>query len=284
MASRNYWYEDKMAELDRRLEDKYNDPLAKPTGQIAFEKAMATYLPLSEGKALCFGVNPVLREKAMLKQSYKDHRRYGVRLGFDKKPMSYKKFKKSWKQSFFKKKNFYYTLKDKKDAVIIAASVKDARKPLVIPARLGKHRVIGVSDIKLDNKRYRVPKEALQISFSEHTENKKETIFGMLSFTNLRGHEALEQTVLRDEAEVITVSGTVKKLMLAMLPNARVLHLPSTLLYLGEIYAPRLERIEIYDCGNPEGECTVHNAAFSLCEKLERLSLPWGVKVPTCSP
>lgn len=179
------------------------------------------------------------------------------------------------KRKFFKKKNFYYTLTPENKAVIFAARVKDETLPLSIPKKLGRHFVAGICELKL-NDRYpkRLFSEDLKIDVSKREKRGKKAVFGIMSFPNLTGHEEMEEIIIRGEQEEITVAPTVKVLNSAFLPKARVLRLPSTILYVGPLMATCLEKIEIYDCGKDDEKCFMHPQAFSLCKELSDVTLP----------
>ncbi|MBE6685016.1 MAG: leucine-rich repeat domain-containing protein [Ruminococcaceae bacterium] len=185
------------------------------------------------------------------------------------------------KRRFFKKKNFYFTLTPEGKAVIFAARVKDEREQLVIPEKLGKYVVGGVCELKFtDRYSTRIFNQHIRFNLEKRQNRSKKAMIGILSFSNVVGHDKLEELSLRNEGAEITVAPSVKVLHSAMLPNAKILRLPSTLTYLGLLIAPQLEKIEVYDCGEPSEECKIYSFALSLCEKLSDLTLPTGVSQP----
>ncbi len=249
----NSYYKAQLARLDRQLEGMYNDPNAPTEGELAAKTVKEHYDALLAGKVLLFEDDPVKYVKWELRT-----------------------YAKGQKRTIFSNKNFYYTLTEKKEALIFAARAKDTETPLLIPKKLGRHPVAGLCDFKL----YRGDGYGKwrHIDFSEPPQDKKAAIYGILSFSHLQGHEAMTTTHLHDTAEEVKIAPTVTSLMMATLPNARILHLPSTLTYLGPLCAPLLERIEIYDCGSPAKACVIHPGAFGLCKVLTHLTLPDGTK------
>lgn len=249
----NSYYKTQLARLDRQLESMYNDPDALTEGELATKTASEQYDAISSGKVLYFEEDPVKYEK------------WALRI-----------YAKGQKQIIFKHKDFYYISTGKKEALIFAVHAKNTETPLLIPKKLGSHTVVGLCDFKLSRGdgygKWR------NIDFTEPPQDKKAAIYGILSFPNLQGHEALATTHLHDMAEEVKIAPTVKSLMMAILPNARVLHLPSTLTYLGPLCAPKLERVEIYDCGIPAEACVIHSGAFGLCTALTYLTLPSGTE------
>ncbi len=256
MVGMSDYYKQQLKKLDASLQHAYNDEPEIPQGELNLKKEQERYLPLSEGKVLLFEKDPALLEKEN-KKRYRNH----------------------YKRCFYESRGFYYNLTSKEEAIIVAVKAKNVHDPLTIPKKLGKYPVIGISDITIDCKfcgeGYA---KASRLTFVEEPQQKKPSVFGILSFTHLEGIDSLEQLVLRQDGEEITVPASTKRLTLSMLPNARVLRLPSTLTYLGPIYAPKLEKIEIYYCGSETPECVLSVGAFSLCENLTSLSLPHGVK------
>lgn len=247
------YYQDKLNELDRMLDTKYNDPNAPTAGEEAKERQTALYAEIKAGKVLAYPEDPIAEQK-----------------------LAHRTWAKKLPKTLFKKKGFYYRITDNEEAVIFAARAKDPTAPLTVPKRLGRHPVVGVCDFSLYTGsgygKYR------SVAFTERPQGKKPALYGILSFPNLKGHEALPETQLCDNAEEVTVAPTVERLLTAVLPCARVLRLPSTLTYLGPLYAPMLQRIEICDHGAPAKECVLSPGAFSICEQLTHLALPLGVK------
>lgn len=183
------------------------------------------------------------------------------------------------RRRFFKKKNFYFMLTPEEKAVIFAVRAKDEREKIEIPKKLGKYSVGGIFDFQLtDRYSKRLLSQSIEIKTKKRTDRKKVAALGIYSFRNIAGLDGLEELALRDEGGEVTVSSSVKVLDSAVLPNAKVLRLPSTLTYLGVMIAPKLERVEIYDCGEPSTDCSVSHHAFSTCEKLSDVTLPTGVK------
>ncbi len=252
MALKSF-YKSHLARIDRQLEGMYNDPNAPTEGELATKSVKERFDALSMGQVLLFEDDPT---------KFKSHK---IHTGA-----------KSRNFGLFTKKNFYYRLTDKKEAIIFAARVKNTDVPLMIPKKLGRYPVAGICDFMLyrgnDYSKWR------QINFSEPPQKQKAAIYGILSFSHLQGHETMSTTHLHDTAEEVKIAPSVKNLMMATLPNARVLHLPSSLAYLGPLCAPMLERVEIYDCGSPTEECVIHPGALGLCTALTHLTLPPGTK------
>ncbi len=249
----NSFYKSHLARIDRQLEGMYNDPNAPTEGELATKTVKERYDALLNNKVLLFSEDPVKHEKYVLRT-----------------------YAKGQERNLFNKNNFYYMLNQKQEAIIFAARAKSTEAPLQIPKKLGRHSVAGVCDLTL----YRgaIYGNWKQMVFSEPLQDKKAAIYGILSFSQLYGHEAMTTTHLHDAAEEVKIAPTVKNLMMATLPNARVLYLPSTLTYLGPLCAPLLERVEIYDCGSPTEACVIHSGAFGLCTALTHLTLPSGTK------
>lgn len=245
----NSFYKAHIARLERQLEGAYNDPNAPTEGELATIAVKERYDALLTGKVLIFKDNPVNFEKRRLRTNGRHQKR-----------------------RLFSKNNFYYMLTENNEAIIFAARAKSTETPLLIPQKLGRHPVAGVCDFTL----YRGDDYSnwQQMNFSIPPQDKKAATYGILSFSHLQGHTTLATTHLHDTAEEVKIASTVKNLMMATLPNTRVLHLPSTLTYLGPLCAPLLERVEIYDCGNPTETCVIHPAAFGLCTALTHLTLP----------
>ncbi|MBR3686490.1 MAG: leucine-rich repeat protein [Clostridia bacterium] len=255
MPITNSYYKQKLAEIDKKADAMYGGSSSYISQEFdEYTKLKELQAHLLDGAALHFSQNFIKLDKGAAREIKR-------------------------KRHYFKKKNFYFTLTPEGKAVIFAARVKDEREPLVIPEKLGKYTVGGICELKL-SQRYpaRMLRDELKISPVKRADRGGNVVLGVLSFTSLSGHEGLEETVLRDEGREITVAPTVKILNCALLPNAQTLRLPSTLTYLGYLFAPQLKKIEIYDCGEPSEICRINVRALSLCEKLADLALPTGTK------
>ncbi len=194
-------------------------------------------------------------------------------------------------RTFFKKKNFYCRAIDKKTAVVMAISACSSDITLKLPKRLKGHRIVGAEDpfvMGYTNKYMNVTDFARLTDYGVRPvpkAKKERRLFSPTAFASIQYPEGAEAIVLKDNGQEVTVAAEVRALCFAYLPNATVLRLPSTLLYVGQIFAENLERIEVYESGMSDEYAfrfppvkfdTFEHDSLHLCEKLTYASLPCG--------